>query len=337
MSEVYFFQRYYTKENAHSSNALLLLKRVYFYNPKIFYKVLSSWAGGDEREFLPSFIAQEKGNGSVPDFCIRQNGFELIVEAKEKNNPFSKNQLLRHLASFQAAEGTKIFIALAPVFSENDRKNFDEVTEKGIKILPLTYLDLYESLIRVCDERNDSELIELIEEYHDYCNEENLIDDTDNTIMVRSVGDTIEFNVKDRVYFDKFEHRYEGFRYLALYNNKRIKYIGRIYKVAKAYKMSDGEIVMKGLTPHDCFLDEDEKERIKNAMTNQEKLYGNTSEAHSYFLVEDFEPVENFVKQSKNPLFGKKKFYLSQFGLPKNSSVKLIAEKMKNKSWEEIE
>ncbi len=29
MSEVYYFQRYYTKENAHSSNALLLLKRVY--------------------------------------------------------------------------------------------------------------------------------------------------------------------------------------------------------------------------------------------------------------------------------------------------------------------
>lgn len=65
MSEVYYFQRYYTKENAHSSNALLLLKRVYFYSPKIFYKVLSGWLDCDESKFLPSFIAQEKGNNNI--------------------------------------------------------------------------------------------------------------------------------------------------------------------------------------------------------------------------------------------------------------------------------
>ena len=339
MSEVYYFQRYYTKENAHSSNALLLLKRVYFYSPKIFYKVLSNWLDCEENKFLPSFIAQEKGNNSVPDFCIRQNGFELIVEAKEKNNAFSENQLKRHLSSFQSSSDVKIFIALAPAFSESDRKKFDSIKSINVNVIAINYLDLYESIKNVCDDRHDSELIELLEEYREYCNEENLIDDTDNTIMVRSVGDTIDFNVKEenRLYYDKFEHRYEGFRYLELYNSKSIKYIGKIYKVVKAYKKENGEVIMDGLVPHSCSITDEEKIRVFNALHNQEQLYDNTQTPHCYFLVDKFEQVENFVKTKKYALFGRKKFYLSQFGLPKNCSAKEIADKMKNRTWEEVE
>ena len=139
-------------------------------------------------------------------------GFELIVEAKEKNNAFSENQIKRHLNSFQSISDVKIIIALAPAFSESDRKKFDSINSINVNVIAINYLDLYESIKNVCDDRHDSELIELLEEYREYCNEENLIDDTDNTIMVRSVGDTIDFNVKEenRLYYDKFEHRYEG-------------------------------------------------------------------------------------------------------------------------------
>lgn len=339
MSEVYYFQRYYTKENAHSSNALLLLKRVYFYSPKIFYKVLSGWLDCDDSKFLPSFIAQEKGNNSVPDFCIRQNGFELIVEAKEKNNAFSENQLLRHLKSFQSDSTVKVFVVLAPSFSEGDRKKFDSIKSYVTNIIAITYLDLYESIKNVCDDRHDSELMELLEEYRDYCNEEDLIDDTNNTIMVRSAGDTIDFNTRseNRIYYDKFEHRYEGFRYLALYNSKSIKFIGKICKVIKAYKNEDGEIFMEGLVPHNCLITDDEKKRLFNALSNQEQLYDNTQIPHCYFLVDTFEPVENFIKTTKYAIWGRKKFYLSQFGLPQNCSAKEIANKMKNKTWEEVE
>lgn len=339
MSEVYYFQRYYTKENAHSSNALLLLKRVYFYSPKIFYKVLSAWTERDEDEFLPAFIAQGKGNASVPDFCIRQNGFELIVEAKEKNNCFSQDQLERHLKAFQSDSSVKILVVLSPSFNESDRVKFDSIKSKITNVIAITYLELYETIKNVCDEKRDFELIELLEEYRDYCNDENLIDDTNNTIMVRLAGDTIDFNVKDenRIYYDRFEHRYEGFRYLALYNNKSIKYIGKIAKIIKAYKNDNGEVFMKGLVPHDCKITSEESCRVLNALKNQEILYDNTLIPHCYFLVEKFEPVENFTKSSKYALFGRKKFYLSQFGLSKNCSAAEIAEAMKNKTWEEIE
>lgn len=341
MSEVYYFQRYYSKENAHSSNALLLLKRVYFYSPKIFYKVLSFWSDCDENRFLPSFVAQEKGKNSVPDFCIRQDSFELLVEAKEKNNFFSKSQLESHLSSFQFESGVKILVLLAPFFTEQDKNVFNCIREdnKNIRVISVTYLELYKSIMDNLDELRDVELVELLAEYRDYCNEENLIDDTDNTIMVRLAGSTMEFNVKDEnlVYYDKAEHRYEGFRYLALYKNKSIKYVGKIYKVIIGNKENDGKVNMRGAVPHDCRITDEERNRVLNAMKNQATLYNNTHIPHSYFLVESFEPVDNFIKTSKNALYGKKKFYLTQFDLPKNCSAMQIAEKMKNKTWEEID
>ena len=56
MSSVCLFQKYSSKENVHSSNALLLLKRVYYYSPKIFYKVLATWIECEDDELLPAFI-----------------------------------------------------------------------------------------------------------------------------------------------------------------------------------------------------------------------------------------------------------------------------------------
>lgn len=341
MSEVYYFQRYYSKENAHSSNALLLLKRVYFYNPKIFYKVLSFWIDCEESRFLPSFVAQEKGKNSVPDFCIRQDSFELLVEAKEKNNAFSKSQLESHLGSFKFESGVKILIVLSPFFTEKDKTIFDGIRaeNKNINVISITYFELYQTLLNNLDESRDVELIELLDEYRDYCKDENLIDDTDNTIMVRLAGSTMEFNVKDenRIYYDNAEHKYEGFRYLALYKNKSIKYVGKIYKIIIGYKGNDGKVNMRGAVPHDCQITNEERNRVLNAMKNQDALYNNTQTPHSYFLVESFEPVDNFIKKNKNALYGKKKFYLSQFNLPKNCSAAQIAEKMRNKTWEEVE
>ena len=339
MSEAYYFQRYYTRENAHSSNALLLLKRVYFYNQKIFYNVLSFWTDNESDNFLPSFVTQERGNKSVPDFCIRQKGFELIVEAKEKRKGFSQNQLERHLNAFQTDNSEKILVLLAPSFSENDKNIVDSIKTKIKYVICITYMDLYETIKSHCDERRDFELIELLDEYREYCTAENLIDDTNNTIMVRLAGSTMDFNIQPdiRIYFDKFEHRYEGFRYLALYQSKSIKYIGKIQKVVKGFRQPNGSIHMEGLVPHKCAISDEEKRRVEKAIDQQKNLYDNASIPHCYFLVESFVPVENFTKSSKRALYGRKKFYLSQFNLPINCSAEDIAEQMSNRTWEEID
>lgn len=338
MSSVCLFQKYSSKENVHSSNALLLLKRVYYYSPKIFYKVLATWIECEEDELLPTFIAQERGKDSVPDFCIRQNGFEVLVEAKEKNNPFSKSQIERHFNSFKG-NGIKLFIALKPVFSVPDEKTLKAIDHSGITVIALTYIGLFESILTVCDENRDYDLIELLDEYRDYCNEENLIDDTNNTIMVRLAGKTMAFSVdpKNMIYYDKAAAKCDGFRYLALYNSKKIQYIGKITKIINGYKDSSGKPILTVAFPSTEPIYKGEEGRVLNAMKNQENMGDSTKIPHNYFLVEKFIQVDNFVKSSPRALYGKKKFYLDQFGLLPNCGAKAIADRMKDKTWEQIE
>lgn len=340
MSEVYYFQRYHSKENAHSSNALLLLKRLYYYSPKLFYRVISKWIDVEEDTFLPNFLTQTKAIKSVPDFCIKQNGFKIIVEAKEKYNQFTENQMRNHIESLIHDNiKTHIMIALAPKFSENDNRIFDLVKKEDIKLISLTYIDLYNDIKEVCDLYHDSEMLEILEEYEDYCNEEGLIDYSDSTIMVRLAGSTMNCNINPDIflYYDNAEHKYEGFRYIGLYSNKKVQYIGEVKKVIRAYENESGVPEYEGLIPHKYEVTYQDKTRINKAMQNQKELYDNTHTPHCYFLVEKFIPVENFYKNSSMALYGKKKFYLQQFGLPPKSSVEKIADAMKNKTWEEVE
>ncbi len=340
MSEVYYFQRYHSKENAHSSNALLLLKRLYYYSPKLFYRVISKWIDVEEDTFLPNFLTQTKAVKSVPDFCIKQNGFKIIVEAKEKYNQFTESQMRNHIESLIIDNiKTRIMIALAPKFSENDNKIFDLVKKDEIKLIKLTYMDLYNDIKEVCDVYHDSEMLDILEEYEDYCNEEGLIDYSDSTIMVRLAISTMDCNISPDIslYYDNAEHKYEGFRYIGLYSNKKVQYIGEIRKVIKAYKNTEDIPVFEGLLPHKCDVTDEDKKRICKAMENQKKLYDNTHTPHCYFLVEKFVPIDNFYKNSPMALYGKKKFYLQQLGLPPKCPVEKIAEAMKNKTWEEVE
>ena len=338
MSDVFYFQRYHNPEDMHSSNAILLLKRVYFYKPKMFYRIISSWTYKEVDDFLPNFNTQIKGKESRPDFSISQSGFRIIVEAKEKYNSFSEGQMKHHLNSLlDFPESDKIFIALAPKFSETDNRIFDEIKKtSSVTFVALTYMQLYETICKECNENQDAELLEMLEEYKDYCSEEGLIDDTDNTIMVRLAGQTLDFCIdpKNFIYYDKAEHRYEGFRYLGLYKDKKLMYLGQIEKIIRAaYKTKEDEQPdLECLVPYQGTNEESDRDRVVRAMT-QNNLYN----PHCYFLVEKFIPIENFVKTSKGALYGKKKFYLSQFELSPKSSVEQIASKMKNKTWEEFD
>ncbi len=337
MSQFIYFQKYHGRENVHSSNVLYMLQKVYYYSPKIFYSFLAELLECEvSLSWIPQFKSQEKNDKGVTDFSIIQESFKIVVEAKEKYNKFDKAQIERHLESLKKFScENKILLALSP---NEDTDVLSEFIFKypKIKIKLITYLDLYNKLLSSAREQ-DYELKDMIEEFREYCSDENLIDDTDNTIMVRLAGETMGFNVKpeNSIYYDKAGSKYTGFRYLGLYNDKQVKYLGKIQFIAQAYK-KEGEIYIDCLYPRTHKSDETIKERVEKAMENQALLYDNTEIPHYYYLVDKFYPIENFRKGSNYALYGKKKFYLNQFGLKPNASVEEIAEKMRNKRWEDI-
>lgn len=332
MREVYYFQTYHQGENAHSSNALLLLKRLYLYKSKIFYALISKWFDrGEDDELAPKFYTQEKGQNkekgrqSILDFTISQGSFKLYVEAKEKANKYNKQQMINHLDNLiNEKEENKLMIALAPSFSNSDKQLFEELKQmyKEIKIRNLTYLDIYNQIKEELDENRDVEMLVIVEEYREYCNEENLIDDKDNIVMARLAGDTMVFNAQNDVYYDDINHKYEGFRYIALYKDKSLKYVGKIEKV-----LSNGGEILLSYTDNE--LSDRDKDRLKKAKQNLLETY-NQTKPHAFYLVEKFEPIENF---KTGPLYGKKKFYLNNYELKPNCSVKEIANAWNGKEW----
>ena len=339
MSQFVYFQKYHGKENVHSSNVLYMLQKVYYYNPRKFYKFLEELLDSEEPDnWMLQFKPQEKHAKGVTDFSIIQKSFKIVVEAKEKYNHFDISQIERHLEALKNDFiENKIFLALAPF--ENDQDIFMNLKQKHkeIKFLAITYKQLYKNLVSVTDETRDYELKDMIEEFYEYCNVEDLIDETDDTIMVRLAGSTMDFNIKEenRIYYDKAGGKYSGFRYIGLYNNKSVKFVGKVVMVVEA-RLQNQEIQYELKYSKIGKIDETILKRIKNAMENQAQLYDNTDIPHYYYLVDKFYPIENFTKKSNRALYGKKKFFLSELGLNPNAEVEEIAEKMKNRYWEDL-
>lgn len=334
MSNVHYFQRYHSKENTHSANACLLLSRLYRYNHTIFYNVLSQLFELEKQEFEIQFNLQEKkrGSNSIPDFVVSQSSFKLVVEAKEKDNQSRLKQFEKH-AEYLSKENyaNKFLILLSPTIGDEDKEIINSIKQRYQNIICkcVTYEELCSVLQDNLDNYKDYYMLEILDDYIDYCDEESLTDRSKETIMVRLAGDTFDFDIENNVYYDSANHKSTGFSYLGLYKNKKVEYIGKIKKIITC-KLENGIIANKNN------INKEFLELIEKCVSFQKMKGNNIDSSYTYFIVEEFAHIDNFVKTSKYALYGKKKFYLSQFGLKANSTINDIANAMSNKKWEDL-
>lgn len=334
MSSVHYFQRYNTRENTHSANACLLLSRLYSYSDELFYNAISSLFEVESSNLSTQFVLQEKKKktGSVPDFSIYQPSFKLVVEAKEGSDKSNETQLLKHADGLETEEALyKFLILLAPGFGKNDEQNVEKVKEqhKDLYVAKVTYLDLYKTIKEFLAEYRDDEMIEVLEDFYDYCQEEGLVvGSKDNTIMVRLSGKSLEHNVKYDLYYDSTRTRWSGFGYLGLYTKKSVKYVGKIKAVCNCH-CSNGELEEEMIYGNK--LSAEDKKRITNSFGEAFGL--GCKNTYTYYLVDHFSKIENFNKTSPRALFGKKKFYLSDFGVSEGASSDDVAAALSNKEW----
>jgi hypothetical protein len=336
MSEVLYFQRYHKKENMHSSNALLLLKKLYFYKPKLFYEVIRGWTADQCEicEFLPQFESQIKEKTSIPDLRIQQAGFEIAVEAKEKYNDLTKTQLEEHIKALTKDQNYQIrmLVCLSPTFSSDDDRLIELLRKEyaDVIITKMTYKDLYNDI----SERllpQDEEFREILEEFDQYCNMEGLIDDANNTIMAVLCGQSLDVNVKYNLYYCLERTNCEGFRYIGLYKDLRIQYIGKITKIVSVVDYKIVEVV-KAYSGGKSITDE-ERARIEGAISENRHHF---IEPTNFYLVEKYVPVDNFKKITKHGLMGRKKFHITDYVENINldsCTVEDIATLLKNQTW----
>jgi len=338
--KIHYFQRYHSKENVVTANSMLLLSRLYTYSSVKFYKFLkTSIFPGVDIELTTSL--QEKSEGSVPDATISQDSFKIVIETKLYDQ-FSSEQLERHTKAF-GSQMHKVLLSLSKngipdhvktkldefLSKENAKKQTSKILHKH-----LTFESLINEVREVLDDR-DYEMLDVLEDFSDFCYDEKLIPDAWKWLRVRAVGTTVEANRELNLYYDSaYSRGLSGFDFLGLYKDKSVRAVGRVVARISAV-VSDGEVVFGGEINK---LTDDIKDRIKKAIIDAEQYgYDLANVPHVYFVVDNFYET-NFEKQSKGGLWGQRTFNLEkEIGknlINKSTTAEKIASLLNGKTWE---
>lgn len=347
MANIHYFQRYHGQENVHTANAFLLLNRLYQYKSEYFYMFLDSIVEDEQLEYnfrlnMKLQVKSEKNKKStIPDAMILQHGYRLCVETKI-GDWFYDKQIEGHLKTFENLDTKyKIFITLsnsdeckiAPKIEEfvnNFNEEHELYGEDRLIYKHLTFEKLVEIIESILSDR-DYDFADILEDYRDYCMEQNLIDDRYQRMRACLAGTTLEANKKLNLYYSKASNIFRDFDILGLYKNKKIVAIGKVVKKVKAtmpkktLKIADGQDVT-----------EDEKNRIIEAILDADRYGYNLRDIeHVFYLVDDFIECD-FEKVSKRGLLGGKIFRLeTDYGIAdiKTKSIEEIAKELSGKTW----
>ena len=337
--EIHYFQRYHAKENVATANTMLLLSRLYHYSPDKFYKLLKSVFFADGFQPEPVFKLQEKSRKSVPDATLTQEGFKIVVEAK-MSDWFYFDQLERHLDSFKD-EKNKVLITIAPVFMDDKKKEkfdaqldgYNKKKECSVRHVNTTFKFLADGVRSVLNDR-DYEMLDVLEDYRNYCYNDKLIVESDSWRWMRAqlAGTTFDFNFAKNLYYDDISRGFRAHDYLGLYKEKSVRAIGKITHIVTAVREDDGTLTYN-----------DEKGKLTDAMKEQinfeledAKNYGYNLTGNRYFFVEKFYETD-FKKITPYAPMGSRVFDLTQYLNIKTDElpdVSEIAELLKKKDWE---
>lgn len=341
--QIHYFQRYCTKENVETSNTMLMLSRLYNYNPDKFFSMLTSLILGEDESPEIMFDLQVAGDESVPDAVISQKSFKVVIETKLYNQ-FDKKQLMNHLSQF-GTENIKVLMTLDPRPMSEKLKNDLEADLKQynsqnisrlvspIKHVNLTFEQLLEAMEESIDER-DTEIVAVLDDFRKYCFEEKLIPDGYKYMRAVVAGTTFADNMDLDLFYNQESRKSSDHGYIGLYKNKSVHAIGKLKKTILAVEVNGIMTykVEKGSDPT-----QDEIERINEAIHRADGYgYNLHTVSHRYFIVEKFYPID-FRKSSKNPIQKSKFFNLAEmFHYKTMPDTAKIASDLDGRSWDEF-
>lgn len=331
--KIHYFQRYHSKENVDTANTMLLLSRLYSYSPNKFFAFIKENILPDNVDPQIIFNLQEKCRDSVPDATITQPSFKIAVETKLYGQ-FSHDQLIKHLESFDQ-EDFKILLTLDPnpmkkdFISEFDDKlsSYNKKHNTHITHRHFTFKELVDGIRSVIDDL-DYEMLEVISDYEEYCNQENLIPNAWQRMRVQLAGTTYKSNIALNLYYDNVNRGFSGHEYLGLYAQKSVRAIGKICAIVVAEKIN-GALVY---TTERGDLTDEMKARIQSAI-EEGVDFGYDLSHQRYFFVEQFYNTD-FKKITPRAPMGSRFFDLTEIlSTDKLPAVDKIAELLKAKTW----
>jgi len=333
--KIHYFQRYHSKENVHTSNAMLLLSRLYQYSPSKFFDFLGNILP-DNADIQLEFNIQDKvSGGTVPDATIGQASFKIAIETKLDGN-FTLNQLCGHIGTFKN-ENYKVLMTLDPnpmhakftiqlnqMLAKHNNTANDHVIHRH-----MTFDEIVSQIADVIDDR-DRDIQDVVNDYREYCYSSGLIPNDWKRMRVQLASTTLAVNKTLNLYYDNVARGFSGHKYLGLYSEKSVRAIGKILAIAVIVPI-DGSLSIEG---EYGAITEEMKARVWKAIDDgKNKGYTLHTSKHRYFFVEEFIDTD-FKKITKGAPMGTRMFdlceVLDEDTLPNTVT---IAEELRSKQW----
>ncbi len=329
------FSGYNQTENRTTNYCLLILKLLYQENPKFLSDFFSVLLENESIGDLVGvkFAQQEKKKLSIPDGLIFQSAFTIYIETKNFDW-FYDSQLENHISSLSKEnEGTRIMLAISK-FESNDYKKFENIISlcknkyKGkIIFKALSFEDYYSALNINGLPKN---IIDLVEEFREYLNEEYLLPAWKNWLDVVNCAGIPEEVLEGNVYMcpaSGGSYSHGRCQYFGMYRNKTVEKIATIDAVVDIEGEGEDEINIKW----------------KNTEIKDSEIISLSKEKLSRFRPDDF-PTRvfllgklydtNFKKDTSGGMMGSKIYFNIASVNP--IDAKDLAEKLENRNWTEF-
>jgi hypothetical protein len=324
------FSGYSKTENRTTNYCLLLLKMIYEFNPIIFSEVLATLTNENVGKLVGvNFIQQEKKKSGVPDGLITQHSFSIFIETKNCDW-FYDNQLKRHLESLNEEHfNTKILLAISN-FEQSKYRDFDKIKDicekkynNKIYFNALSFEEFLSSLKRLDLPKY---LIDAINDFENYLNEQNLLPTWEYYLDVVNCADTLDEIQNKNIYVCPTSggaYSHSRCKYFGIYKNKTVSKIALIEAVVDIEDTSNQRIKWKNI------YDTDDKKLIKKALSKAIIVKPNEYPVRVFLLGELYDT--NFIKDTIGGMQWSKMYFdikkLNVF------SALELAEKLNGKTW----
>lgn len=337
MTRITYFPRYTQKENFVTNNTLLLMHRLYDDNRRRFQRFLGLLLEDKDDAPIGEIglrITQQVGtSGSVLDGYLHQPAVRIAIETKLSGVEFDVDQLLKHLEAFETG-ASGYLILLRPNEVNLAVPKWRELNERAAaRNIVVTYVS-FEKVIdsfRQCLKDYDETMLELIDDYEAFCSEQDLLNTDKLTIFVPPCGQSFEINKLCRLYFCPADWSRRKVRYIGIYKDKSVQYIGEIKQVIRAELGSNGELACEDESGVVIAPTPERVTRIKLAIKMASQIW-DISHGHKFFLCDKLVET-SFRKTTPKGIFGHRYLNLGQYLQP-GMSIDSLADTLKSKTWE---
>jgi hypothetical protein len=331
MSRVSHFQRFSQPENHATNNTLLAFRFFYQSSPFKLQRVLTSLLESDLSIGL-TFEQQIKGQGSVPDALITQETLKIYIETK-RGGALDHDQIHRHISTIKTSSAGKGEILLGitkePI-SEIDRQALiSAAASEGVTFTAVTFAEIVEAL-----REHEGDLVAIVDDYESYLAEHGLLEERNQWLIVVPCGTSINENVRFNLYYEPASRSCKrNYRFLGLYTQKAVAFIGAVETIAVASYSDDGSAE---IVPEAGILTEHHRTSILNAVSYT-SYYDLKASPHRFYLVDTFVPF-GLKKVSPGGIQGLRYIDLSKVSELYNPRIDYtasqIAEMLRSGSWD---